>query len=55
MEAAMAHIYNSRTQEAMAGLHGKASLGYSMSSRPTGAERCYQKGGNRGRDVPHMH
>lgn len=56
MEAAMAHIYNYRTQEAMAeGLHGKASLGCSMSSRPTGAERRYQKGGNRGRDVPHMH
>lgn len=56
LEAAMAHIYNYRTQEAMAeGLHGKAGLGCSMSSRPTGAERHYQKGGNRGRDVPHMH
>lgn len=45
MEAAMAHIYNSRTQEAMAeGLHGKACLGYIMSSRPTGADRPYQRG-----------
>lgn len=35
MEAAMAHIYNYRTQEATAeGLHGKAGLGCSMSSRP---------------------
>lgn len=41
----MAHIYNSHTQEAMAeGLHGKACLGYIMSSRPTGAERPYQRG-----------
>lgn len=52
MEAGVAHIRNSSTQEGMAGLHGKACLGYTISSRPPGAERTCLKGSNGDRDVP---
>jgi hypothetical protein len=47
-------IYNSSTQEAMAGLHGKACPGYIMSSRPTAAERPYLEESNDS-SVPGMH